>query len=276
MKKVLAISLAALLALSIMGCSKNEDSSTVDAEGGVEEIVASTIEYEGYEFGYAVNEEGDYEITSIVYDNPESIDVKIPDKIDGRPVTGIGADAFKADAFIKSVEIPDSITYIADFAFYGCSGLTEVKLPASVTSIGQGAFMLCTGLKTIELSSELVTISNYAFMNCTALESITVPEKVKTIGEGAFFSCEAIEEIVIPTSVESVGKGAFLYCHKLASVTINNAKMAFPMTEDGAHIGVFVTCADGLTITAATGSTAEAYATAEEITFVAANASAAQ
>lgn len=270
MKKVLAISLAALLALSIMGCSKKEDTSTVDAEGGVEEIIAATIEYEGYEFGYEVNEEGDYEITSIEYNDPDSIDVKIPDKIDGRPVTGIGAEAFKADAFISSIELPDSITYIADLAFYGCTGLTEVVIPDSVTSIGQGAFMLCSELKTIKLSANLVTINNYAFMNCTALESITIPEKVEAIGEGAFFSCETIEEIVIPASVKSVGKGAFIYCHKLANVTVNNAQMTFPKTEDEKYIGVFVTCDDNLKITAPTGSTAEAYATAEEITFVAA------
>ena len=36
--------------------------------------------------------------------------------------------------------IPNSVTSIGSYAFYGCSGLTSVTIPNSVTSIGQSAF----------------------------------------------------------------------------------------------------------------------------------------
>ena len=39
-----------------------------------------------------------------------------------------------------SVTIPNSVTSIGDYAFYGCSGLTSVSIPNSVTSIGDYAF----------------------------------------------------------------------------------------------------------------------------------------
>jgi hypothetical protein len=45
--------------------------------------------------------------------------------------------------------IPNSVTSIGDFAFYGCSGLTSITIPNSVTSIGNGAFWGCSGLTSI-------------------------------------------------------------------------------------------------------------------------------
>ncbi|MDD2961885.1 MAG: leucine-rich repeat domain-containing protein [Muribaculaceae bacterium] len=50
---------------------------------------------------------------------------------------------------MASVAIPNSVTSIGDYAFYGCSGLTSVTIPNSVTSIGDYAFYGCSGLKEI-------------------------------------------------------------------------------------------------------------------------------
>lgn len=273
MRKILAIILAALMIMSFVGCSGNEETATVDADAGAEEIIAATITYEGYEFGYGVNDKGSYEITYVIYEGSESIDIEIPDEIDGRDVTGIAKDAFKADTFIKSVKLPATITYIDDFAFYGCTGLTEITLPDSVTDIGAGAFMNCDALKTIKLSAALKNIGNYAFVNCKVLGAIALPETLEAIGEGVFFACETIESVVIPASVKTIGKGAFIYCEKLAAVTVQNAKLEFPTTKNelghDEFIGVFVACADALVITADAGSTAQAYAEAEEISFTA-------
>ena len=41
----------------------------------------------------------------------------------------------------KNSVIPNSVTSIGYYAFYGCSGLTELTLPDSVASIGDGAFI---------------------------------------------------------------------------------------------------------------------------------------
>jgi hypothetical protein len=44
------------------------------------------------------------------------------------------------------VAIPNSVTIIGNWAFYGCSGLTSVTIPNSVTTIGDQAFYNCTNL----------------------------------------------------------------------------------------------------------------------------------
>ena len=46
--------------------------------------------------------------------------------------------------------IPDGVTEIGTFAFWGCKWLTSVTIPDSVTSIGNSAFWGCTGLKSRE------------------------------------------------------------------------------------------------------------------------------
>ena len=45
--------------------------------------------------------------------------------------------------------IPDSVTSIGHYAFYGCDSLTSVTIPNSVTSIGERAFYNCTSLKEV-------------------------------------------------------------------------------------------------------------------------------
>ena len=50
---------------------------------------------------------------------------------------------------IKDLVIPNSVTSIGDYAFYGCSGLTSVTIPNSVTSIGEDAFEYCSELKNL-------------------------------------------------------------------------------------------------------------------------------
>ena len=55
----------------------------------------------------------------------------------------------------KNSVIPNSVTSIGYYAFYGCSGLTELILPNSVASIGDGAFICCSDLSKITSLAEI-------------------------------------------------------------------------------------------------------------------------
>ncbi len=50
---------------------------------------------------------------------------------------------------VQDLVIPNSVTSIENYAFYGCSGLKSVIIPNSVTSIGFCAFKSCYGLADV-------------------------------------------------------------------------------------------------------------------------------
>lgn len=76
------------------------------------------------EFEYEYDEEhGGIVITNYT---GESENVIIPDKPDGKPVVGIGEEAFSECRHIVSMKIPESVTDISVFAFDGCINIRAV------------------------------------------------------------------------------------------------------------------------------------------------------
>ena len=74
-------------------------------------------------------------------------DIVLPEfSADGRPVTGIAANAFKDNAVVGSVVVPAHIETIGESAFEGCVNLTRVVLTESVQTIGNRAFFNCLSL----------------------------------------------------------------------------------------------------------------------------------
>ena len=68
-----------------------------------------------------------------------------------------------------SYEVPDTVTDIKWFAFYGCKKLTAVKIPASVISIESSAFDSCVSLASVIIPESVESIEYYVFYNCPNL-----------------------------------------------------------------------------------------------------------
>ena len=87
--------------------------------------------------------------------------------------------------------------------------MKSIKIPETVTYIGAGAFADCTSLESVNLPSKIKVIYAYTFDGCQSLKEITIPYGVHTIGAEAFADCVACEEIFIPASVTKIGAFAF-------------------------------------------------------------------
>lgn len=172
--------------------------------------------------------------------------IVIPRAYQGKPVTGIGEDAFYncfpltdiaipdsvtnigemafADCYsLESITIPNSVKSIGEMAFYGCSSLKSITIPMGVTDIGERTFSCCSALESIKIPSSVTSIGERAFSCCYALASITIPDSVKNIGESAFLGCSAIEDITIPNGVTSIEESVFQGCSALEGITIPNS-----------------------------------------------------
>ena len=135
-------------------------------------------------------------------------------------VTSIGDWAFFGCSSLTSVVIPDGVTSIGDWAFNGCSSLTSVVIPEGVTSINDGAFYDCASLTSIVIPEGVTSIGDWAFNGCSSLTSVVIPEGVTSIGDSAFAGCSSLTSIVIPKGVTSIGTGAFSSCSSLTSIVI--------------------------------------------------------
>lgn len=144
----------------------------------------------------------------------------LTDAIIPEGVTHIGDYAFWGCSNLTSVTIPESVTKIGHYAFRECSGLTEVTIGDGVTSIGDDAFRNCSNLTDITLPESMNELGDYVFSGCSRLESITIPDGVTRIGEYAFSSCHSLSRVTIPDSVTKIENRAFTHCINLSDITI--------------------------------------------------------
>ena len=135
--------------------------------------------------------------------------------------------AFSQCTSLKSIEIPDSVKIIADYAFEGCSSLVSVRLSKYVERLGSGLFYSCGSLESIVVDSENAHYTSidgnlYTKDGKTLLQyaggqdSIIfyVPETVTTIDNSAFRGCKNLMFVFIPESVTTIKSSAFFGCAK--------------------------------------------------------------
>ncbi len=194
-------------------------------------------------FTFELSEDGQYySLTEYI---GSDTDVVIPTTYNGLPVTHIEISAFGSTS-IKSVFIPNSITYIGYSAFntcesltkvtfqnnsklqtidsgaFGSTALTEIRIPASVETIGEQAFDSSFSLASItfEPNSNLKQILGNAF-GATAITTITIPASVTEI-VSPFMSCEKLVSVVFEegSQVKEIGDYYFMGCISLKSIVI--------------------------------------------------------
>ena len=89
-----------------------------------------------------------------------------------------------------SFEIPQDVTKIQSYAFYGCDNLESLTIPSTVCEIPTNTILACNNLKTVKFSSGVVKVSTRSISNCASLEKIIIPKTVTHIDNYAFWECE--------------------------------------------------------------------------------------
>jgi len=138
----------------------------------------------------------------------------------------IGAHAFdhlspvrRSD--LKEVVFNDGLLRIEERAFNECRSLLQVEVPSSVKYLGERAFYGCKKLRKVVLN-EVNTIDNEAFSDCRDLKEVLFKEGLQGVGKASFSWCTSLERISFPSSLEKVGEKVFKDCKNLKEVTFSN------------------------------------------------------
>lgn len=173
------------------------------------------------EWLYSENEDGT--IRLVQYLGTQALtNFEVPEKVDGKQVTILGAGLFANMDSLTEITIPDQVKEIESGAFIGCVNLKKVSLPATLTTIEKHCFFACGSLKEVVIPEGVTMIEEAAFRACMALEKITIPETVRVIEMDAVSSCNSLKEVVISRGVEEIGNGAFCCNKNLEKVVVPN------------------------------------------------------
>ena len=166
------------------------------AKLGIEVCFDDSITDNDSEMVYAPYDDGFY--VAEYFGSGES--VIIPASFNGKTVTGIGKDSF-SDTGVTFVDIPESVTYIGQYAFYRCN--FESLDMKNVKKIDSYAF---SWSKLVNLDLKNVTyVGSDAFEYCP-ITSIKA-DKLEEIGSSAFENTK-FTEAYFPT-VKRIGSVAF-------------------------------------------------------------------
>ena len=148
--------------------------------------------------------------------------ITIPSSYLGKPVSYIGANAFK-NYSITGVVIPETILGIGDSAFEDCIYLTDIlTIPTSVTTIGSRAFAGSNISGPLTIPYSVTSVGSEAFRACILITVVNILEGIPTFGSGAFRGCIALESVIIRTTIVTIPDNAFKDCNGLRALDIVN------------------------------------------------------
>ena len=101
----------------------------------------------------------------------------------------IDSYAFKYCPYLTTLTLPETLTTINNYAFYGDSrssvGITSITIPKNVRSIGKYAFYRLGDLETMIILNGLTEIGDSMIDSCKKLTEITIPKSVTKISDKA-------------------------------------------------------------------------------------------
>ena len=144
---------------------------------------------------------------------------RIPDIIDGKPVTAISSGAFCNRDDVETVYIPDSVSYIGCDAFKNCKKLQEVIFyktsnPAKSLEICAWTFYGCTKLTVVNCFAPIY-VRSFAFMECVALQNFNA--KILAAEKKSFGKCAKLRTATFGKNA-AWEENSFIGCKSLSQL----------------------------------------------------------
>ena len=110
---------------------------------------------------------------------------------------------------VNDLVVPEGVTEIKEYAFYGFDGLTSVTLPEGLTKIGSSAFWDCNSLTSITLPSTMEEIGDNAFYDYYNLYKVTCNAEIPPLIYGNTFTDQQNKTLYVPSvSIEDYKEAA--------------------------------------------------------------------
>jgi len=211
--------------------------TAIQIKNSTAKSLQNTIDYNKkiIPFRFSIGQESDFE-TQLINDgvlitknHGNTIDLIIPDKLNGVNVVEIGQEAFKKQP-IRNIQLPAYLKRIAPKAFYMCEDLQSVsfyeqieeignyafsgcnlgrlQLPSNISRIGSCAFSWNREMRAVTISSPFVG-GHELFDHCHLLSDVSLPEGMTNIPSGLFANCYSLKRVKLPEGVNTIGNSAF-------------------------------------------------------------------
>lgn len=152
---------------------------------------------------------------------------------------------YSSRGVLETIQLPQTLTEIADGLFNSCTKLTQVYIPSSIVEIGEDAFRNTGDVEfVVDENNQYFSVINGGLVENATKTLIkgnintTLPAdgSVEVIGDFAF-SGSALSSITIPEGVAKIGYCAFEGCNNLIDITISNSVTGVDMLMyDGSNL----------------------------------------
>ncbi len=167
------------------------------------------------------------------------------------------------EKLITDLVIPDNVTRIGAYAFFGGTRITNVTIHKNVMDIGTGAFACYSSLVNFFVDNDN---SNYMVIDGSlyskdgktlikyasekASTSIIIPDSVTSIANYAFYQCASITRITISQNTKSIEWAAFEGCNALKEIRYGGTKAEWIKIQNETFLWLpykicIIICTDG-------------------------------
>ena len=172
------------------------------------------------------------------WDDAKVVDLRLPVRdASGKEYAFVGVGtAFKKNASVVEVHLPDTVQSFSSGAFNACSALKKLTLPSNLEAVPSQFCYNATNLEVVTpfLPATLKTISDTAFWSCKSLkgELYISNSGMTSIGGEAFRNDAGITKVdMTGSSISSIPQWCFSSCGSLTNVIFSKSLTTFPSSK---------------------------------------------